>query len=255
MTSAALFLASDVGRQFRVGTYPVYTIIEVTDTSNAVLDQAYAGFGGALTGQILDAYVTMPADFGAFQLVIDPNVRRQLAWWFNQEELARIDPTRVVSGDLQRALVPTTESPVPATRGQMRYEWWPYPTTARQFPAWYRARPQQLSDTDTFTGVLAQRAKILETGALARCAKWPGTADVKNPYFNMQLAKQLSDEFDAACAKLELRDDDQSQQSWVALPYHRWPAWGLSADTTTLRASDATMGDYYGYGAADNYYR
>jgi hypothetical protein len=142
-------------------------------------------------------------------------------------------------------LVPTTLSTAPATLGQARSEWWPYPTAARQFPAWYRKRPQQLSDTDQFQGVLAQRSKILETGALARCARWPGTADAKNPYFNLALAKQLADDFDRDCATLELRDDDQAQQSWVALPYHQWSAFGLGGDTTTLRGSDATLSDYY----------
>jgi hypothetical protein len=142
-------------------------------------------------------------------------------------------------------LVATTDSPALATLGQPRSEWWPYATSAAQYPAWYRARPQLLQDTDLLQGVLATRGKVLETGALARCARWPGTAEVKNPYFNLALAKQLSDDFDRECATLELRDDDQAQQSWVALPYHQWPAWGLSGSTQALRASDATVADYF----------
>jgi hypothetical protein len=253
ITSAAAFVATDAGRQFRVGTYPIYTINSVESTSSATLDQPYAATGGSLVGQIISAYQTMPEDFGAFLLVIDPTVRRQIAWWYTQEDLARVDPTRIVSSsDLQRALVATSLSTAPATLGQLRYEWWPYPTTARQFPAWYRSRPKALADTDVFQGVLATGAKVLEKGALALASKWPGTTDRKNPYFNLGLAKLLTDEFDHECALLELRDDDQAQQSWVALPYHRWPAWGLYGDTTTLRASDATVADYYG---ASEYYR
>lgn len=248
LQSAAGFVASDAGRQFRVGTYPVYTIIEVLDTSNVTLDQPYAGDSGAQTGQILSAYQTLPADFGAFLLLVDVSNQRQIAWWYTREDLARIDPTRTSSGTPQRALVATTDSPALATLGQPRSEWWPYPTSAAQYPAWYRRRPQPLADTDLLQGVLATRGKILETGALARCAKWPGTAEAKNPYFNLQLAKSLADEFDRECATLELRDDDQSQQSWVALPYHQWPAWGLSGSTESLRASDATVGDYWGGG-------
>lgn len=246
ITSAAAFVASDAGRQIRVGTYPYYTITVVQDASNAVLDLAYAATGGALTAQILDAYQTMPADFGAFILVADPTVQRQIGYWWTPEQLAAVDIVRTSSGDPQRALVAATPSPEPTTLGQMRYEWWPAPVTARSYPAWYRARPATLSDTDPFTGVLAQRAKILETGALARCARWPGTADAKNPYFNLPLSKMLQDDFDQDCARLELRDDDQSQQSWVALPYHRWPAWGmdLGGGTSDLRASDATIYDY-----------
>jgi len=219
--------------------------VEVLDASNARLDLPYAGETASPTGQIISAYSTLPADFGAFMLVIDQTVQRQIAWWYTQEQLAGVDPVRISSGTLARVVVSTTLSPVAATLGQQRYEWWPTPTTARQLPAWYRARPAQLADTDRFQGVLAQHASILQTGALARCAQWPGTPEVKNPYFNPQLAKQLADQFDHECAKLELRDDDQAQQSWVALPYHQWPCWGLFGDTTQLRGSDATLADYY----------
>lgn len=247
LQSAAAFVASDAGRQFRVGSYPLYTIISVEDTSNCTLDQPYAAASGSQTGQILSAYQTLPEDFGAFLLVIDPTVQRQLAWWYTQEQLAMIDPTRISSGTPQRALVATTDSPAIATLGQARSEWWPYPLSATQYPAWYRTRPSDLQDTDLLKGVLATRTDVLEKGALARCAQWPGTAEVKNPYFNPSLAKQLADEFDRECAKLELRDDDQAQQSWVALPYHQWPAWGLSGTTEQLRASDATVADYFNY--------
>ncbi len=244
--STAGFVAGDAGRQIRVGTYPVYTIVSVEDASNATLDLAYAGTGGSLTAQILSAYQTLPADFGAFMLVVDPTVQRQIAWWYTQDQLARIDPLRVSSGTPQRALIATTDSPALATLGQARSEWWPYPLTAVQYPAWYRAKPLALLDADLLQGVLATRGDILEAGALARCARWPGTAEAKNPYFNIQLAKELADQFDKECATLELRDDDQAQQSWVALPYHQWPAWGLSGSTEVLRASDATVGDYLG---------
>lgn len=247
VTSAAGFVATDVGRQLRVGTFPFYTINSVEDASNATLDLPYAGTGGALTAQIISAYQTLPEDFGAFMLVIDPTVQRQVAWWYTADQLAQVDPVRMSSGTLQRALVPATLSTAPSLLGRMRYEWWPTPTSARQFPAWYRRQPPQLVDTDTFEGVLAARASILELGALARCARWPGTPEAKNPYFSAPLAKDLQDQFERACAKLELRDDDQAQQTWVALPYHQWPCWGLYGDTAQLRASDATLADYFGY--------
>lgn len=238
------FLATDVGRQIRVGTYPYYTITVVQDAWNAVIDLPYADVGGSLTASILSAYQTLPADFGAFLLIADLSVQRQIAWWYTAEELARVDPLRSSAGDPQRAIIPTTLSPVPTTLGQPRAEWWPSPASAKVYPAWYRARPQPLADTDVFQGVLRDHTGALESGALARCARWPGTAEAKNPYFNVALGQQLRDDFDKACATLELRDDDQAQQSWVALPYHRWPAWGLGGDTTTLRASDATVADY-----------
>ncbi len=89
-------------------------------------------------------------------------------------------------------------------------------------------------------------ARVLESGALAWCAAWPGTVERKNPYFNLPLAMKLREAFEKECATLELRDDDQYQQSWVALPYHRWTVMDLGfGDTHTLRQTDATVASYY----------
>ncbi len=244
ITSAALFLATDVGRQIRVGTYPYYTIVAVPTSSTATLDLPYAGTGGALTAEILSAYQTMPSDFGAFLLVADLSNQRQIGYWYTPATLMAIDPTRTSSNATARALASVTVSPVPATRGQMRYEWWPAPTTAQSYPAFYRQRPPTLADTDALPGVLQQRPDVLHSGALMECARWPGTPQEKNPYFSMATYREFRDDFEKACAHLELRDDDQSQQTWQALPYHRWPVWDLRADTHLLRATDATLGDY-----------
>lgn len=245
ITAAALFLAADVGRQIRVGPLPLYTIVEVTTPSAALLDIAYAAPSGPATAVILDAYVTMPAGFGAFLLVLDTTNQRQIGYWYTQADLALVDPGRTYSGFPQRGLAATTPSPVPATLGQSRYEFWPTPTQAAQWPYWYRSRPPDLADTDLLQGVLATRGDIIQTGALAECARWPGTADKPNPYFNMANYRSLKDDFEAECAKLELRDDDQSQQSWEAYPYHHWAVWGLGFDTASLRNHDATVLDYY----------
>jgi hypothetical protein len=244
VTSAAQFLATDVGLQIRVGNVPIYTIQTYVDASTITIDMPYTGIAGAQTAQILGVYQTMPADFGAFELIVDTTMQRIIPWWFTQEDLARVDPMRFSSGDLQRALVSRQLSTVPATLGQVQYEWWPAPTSPKSFPYYYRQQAQALADTAPLLGVLS--ARVLEVGALAYCAAWPGTADKKNPYFNLMLHKQLQDEFDKQCAKLELRDDDQAQQTWVALPYHRWTVADLGfGDTHTLRSTDASIGAYY----------
>lgn len=250
ITSAGLFVpGTDPGRQIRVGTFPVYTIVSVESASAATLDLPFTGAtAGALTAQILSAYATMPADFGAFEIVLDLTNQRQIAWWYTQEDLARVDPTRTSSDATPRVLVARKLSSAVASLGQMQYEWWPYPTTARAFPAYYRRRPVALADADPLPGVLGEAGSVLETGALMLCARWPGTSDQKNPYFSLGLYKELKDDFEKECAKLELRDDDQAQQSWSVLPYHRWAAWDLASDTSYLRSSDATVGDYIGSG-------
>lgn len=245
VTSAAGFVTSDVGRQIRVGYLPIYTIVAYVDASTVTLDLAYAAVSGTVPATILSAYVTMPADFGAFMLVLDTVNQRQLGYWYTQQDLALVDPGRTYSGYPQRGLAATTPSPVPATLGQTRYELWPTPNSAAQWPYWYRARPQELADTDLLQGVLATAGDILQAGALAECARWPGTADKPNPYFNLNTYRTFKDSFEADCAKLELRDDDQAQQSWEALPMHHWATWGLGFDTQSLRNHDATTADYF----------
>jgi hypothetical protein len=245
ITSAAGFVvATDPGRQIRVSTGLVYTLDTVPSTSAATLTLPWSGAAGAQTATLLDAYLTLPEDFGAFELVADTVNQRLIGWWYTQEDLGRLDPGRQSSDAGPRCLVSRGLSTRAATLGQPVYEWWPYPTGANVFPCFYRQKGLSPADTTRFQGVLSQRGDILETGALAQCAMWPGTAEQKNPYFNIKLAKTLKDDFERECARLELRDDDQAQQTWVAQPYHRWQMWDLFGDTDYLRSTDATLADY-----------
>jgi hypothetical protein len=242
------FSQADVGVQLRLSTLtvPIYTINGVDVTGGVVtLDMPYADpatVGTPLACTVIGLYQTMPPDFGAFLLVIDPYNQRLVPWWYTQEELARLDPIRFSTDTNPRVLVSRQLSTVPATLGQVQYEWWPGPTTAKQFPYYYRRQAQIQQDTDPLLGVV--NARVLEVGALAYCAAWPGTAERKNPYFNLPLHLKLLDEFDKQCASLELRDDDQAQESWTTLPYHRWATWDLTFDTRYLRSTDASIGDY-----------
>jgi hypothetical protein len=249
---AGTFSQSDVGMQLRQSTLtlPIYTVNAVDPTGAILtLDMPYADPLTSLpllatpsSCTVINLYQTMPADFGAFLLIIDPYLQRLIPWWYTQEDLARLDPARFSTDTNPRVLVSRQLSTVPATLGQVQYEWWPGPTTALQFPYYYRRQAQLLADTDPLLGVVT--ARVLEVGALARCAAWPGTNERKNPYFNLPLHLKLMDEFDKQCATLELRDDDQAQESWTTLPYHRWATWDLTFDTRYLRSTDASVGDY-----------
>jgi len=246
--TAGAFTQADVGVQLRLATQtvPIYTINGVDVTGGILtLDMPYADpatVGTPIACTVIGLYQTMPADFGAFLLVIDPYNQRLVPWWYTQEDLARLDPIRFSTDTNPRVLVSRQLSTVPATLGQVQYEWWPGPTTAKQFPYYYRRQAQVQQDTDPLLGVVT--ARVLEVGALAYCAAWPGTVEQKNPYYNLALHRSLLDEFDKQCASLELRDDDQAQESWSTLPYHRWATWDLTFDTRYLRSTDASIGDY-----------
>lgn len=239
VTSAALFVATDLNRQFRIGSGPTYTIITFTDASNIVLDQNYGDVdAAAASATILDAYVRCPADFGSWETVIDLSQQRPILTSYSQLDLAAVDPARTQSQDalwLVDLDIDTTD--------RVRYEWWPRQTTARQYPALYKMRPQRLADTFTFRGVLGDRYDVLIAGALLHCARWPGTIQQRNPYFVLGLVKELRDEWEKQIHRLGLRDDDQAIKSWSTFPWHEWRNLGQRS-TEQLRASDATLADY-----------
>lgn len=205
-----VFAASDVDRQFRVGTnQPIYTITAVDlGLNTATLDRVYGGpTATATAGVVLDAYVTMPADFGRFLGVLDPQNGWQLRWWITEDELNLWDAQRSSTGT-PWALVARRLASTTALDGRAQYELWPYATAAKNYPFYYIRRPPALQDSSTFEGVLADRGDLIILAALAEAAEWPGLEDRKNPYFNLRLAeikrKQLVEEL----ALLELRDEE-----------------------------------------------
>ena len=245
VTSAALFLTTDVGRQLRIGTIPTYTLVSRVDASLVQLDQPYGGTTGAATAQIFDGYALVPTDFGSFDLIADPYNQRRLAFWITTDQLNILDPTRQASDSGPRLLATASPSSVSATLGRLRYEYWPRPTAARSYPYSYFKQASDLAEGQRFAGVLADGGDILRIGALAQAAKWPGTAERPNPYFSLTLAAQLDAEFALGVQRLSLRDDDQQGQDLSRVHWERWPLADLAYNDQALRATDATLADLY----------
>lgn len=248
ITSPALFVAGDAGRQIRIGTTgtPAYTIASVTNASAAVLTQAFAeSTVTTASAQISDIYLTMPADFRSFEAVVDPTIQRPIAWWIARDRLDLFDPGRVAYDSRLRVLASYQLSLVPSTLGQLQYEAWPHPTAAGTYIVKYFSRSDTLADTDTFQGVLATRTDCVVDGALARAAQWPGTPQQKNPYFNLALATVHQGKFAQAAQQLDVMDDDQYLLDLQQVDLSKFGLAALSADTTLMRQSDATLADYY----------
>lgn len=244
VTSAALFVATDAGRQIRVTGYPIYTIISVTDASTIVLDRNYAETGGAETASILDAYFTTPADFHRFLIIVDRYNQRLLPYWFNQDQIGTADPARFNSDTGPRYLVARDVSPATATLGQTRYEFWPTPTSERHFPYLYYRQAERLADTSVFPGVFSNRADFFKLGSLLAASKFPGTKDLPNPYFNLALSDRLQRDWDLQLQRVSLADDNQFPEDYVTVNFAL--GYGVITETTNLlRSTDATVYDYY----------
>lgn len=244
LTGVGVFASTDQGRQFRVGTGPTYTINTVTVPNAATLTQNYAETSGAVTAVISDVYAIMPADFRSFEDVVDRTIQRPIPWWISGERLNLWDPARISSDARFRILASAFPSQVTAYAGRLTYEMWPRPTAAGSYIVRYFLRTDALDDDTILGGLLATHAASLRTGALAEAAMWPGTTTQKNPYFNLPLARQLKAEFEQDCKQIDVMDDDQYLMDLLQVDLARFGLAALSADTTLLRASDATLHDY-----------
>jgi len=247
ITSVGGFVvATDPGRQIRVGTNsPIYTISTVTDVNTATLTTTYAETGGAQTATIRDIYLIMPADFRAIHTVTDRTIQRPIAWWISKERLDLFDPGRISSDSRFRVLAAAHLSQATATLGRVTYEAWPYPTAAGSYILNYFIRADTLADDTAFTGALATWTSVLINGALADAAKWPGTVTQRNPYFNLSLADRLEQDYLTARKSIDVMDDDQYLMDLQQTDLSKFGLAALSADTTLMRQSDATLADYY----------
>lgn len=187
----------------------------------------------------------MPADFRAFNTVTDMTIQRPVAWWISKDRLDLFDPGRIASDTRFRVLAAAALSTVSSLSGRYLYEAWPYPTAAGSYIMQYFARTDALGDDDEFKGALATWTTALQKGALAEAAAWPGTPTQKNPYFNLALAKKLEDEFLGMTKQLDLMDDDAYLMDLQQTDLAKFGLAALSADTTLMRQSDATLSDYY----------
>ena len=236
--TGAGFVAGDVDRQFKVGTYPIYTILSVNAGVDATLDMAYGGTTDlAAAGTVFDAYARMPANFGSIELVWDADRNQAILTGFPQADLMKRDPNRSSIGDP----VALFDFDVDST-GVVRYEWWPKPSSARQYPMLYKIRPADLAEQTELRGVLRDREDVLVEGALYQASRWPGpNAQTRNPYFSLALAQEHRNEFNRKVLTLQLRDDDQSLRSIMNFPWHEWQQIG--GDTSELlRQTDAVAG-------------
>src|SRR5262249_53140354 len=133
-----------------------------------------------------DQWVTLPADFASFKVVVDQTRQMRISTRHSLDELTCADPANVATGPVM-ALVAATPSTDPATLGRARYTIYPH-GSASTLTAVYHRQGARLDDTSTLTGVLADGGEVLVAGALAQAALWPGTGDKPNPYFNPGLA-------------------------------------------------------------------
>jgi len=203
------FAATDVGRQFKIAACFAYTIMSVnTGANTATLDQVWGSPSQtAIAATVLDAYVTCPADFQRFIVVLEPSIPIRIKTGWSQADLNKVDPWRASTG-LPYALASQKIGVTSVDEGRVKYEVWPHQTVQRTLRYYYMTRPPILTDTDELPGLLADQGDLIVTGALGMAAEWPGTEGRRNPYFQVALAASKRLEFNEDLARIEVRDQE-----------------------------------------------
>lgn len=254
-TIGGAFVASDLDRQIRAANQGVpYTIVALNGGfTQATLDQDYTGASGSAALTILDAFLYMPAGFDGVKTLSNLTYQQPMPWWYTSEQLDFWDPNRIWSDATARIIAARQVCQWGTTYlGRQVYEWWPYPTSIATYQMAYYA-VNEPADTDELQGQLATRAHVLEQGALAQCALYPGTAEKKNPYFSIPLYDKLEAKFQRDLQELSVRDEDTSPAEEFNRIDWRWVQGRVPMDSHLLRATDATVSDYASFGSGYSY--
>lgn len=220
-----------VNQQFRVGTQsPIYTIISVDNANQVItLDAPWGGLTILSAGYVIyQAYVTVPTDFQNFISVWDANFNWQLNLYVTQEELNLWDAQRANSGTSYCVASYAYSSGTANTPPLPMYELWPHQRSQYVYPFLYTSQPPDLSDSGAFLPRYI-RGDVLMEFALAQAARWPGpSADLRNPYFNLQLAQthelRARDMLvDLARTDDEIVENDVTYNSVASMPFAAIP--------------------------------
>lgn len=227
------FAATDVGRQFKVGTgSPIYTVIDVDVTGQILtLDRPIGVATSTGVGyRLIDAYVTPPADFLKFIVVTDPLQGWRLRHWITAPELQTMDPQRnffgqpyVLADRMFNVATAGTSDPRP------QYEAWPYTTSARTLYYVYQIRVADLVNPGDLP-IWPVRSDAIVAGALADVARWPGTATSPNPYFaRPEYWRAYELEFEDKMGEIERVDEDIYITMMEQYPYSNYRLAPMSA--------------------------
>lgn len=213
-------------RQFMVDSIsPMYTIVAVNVPAQTLtLDRAYNGVNsGTRSYEIGQYYLEVPSDFLTWDIVRDVDNNWKLHTNFQQKQIDVWDTKRQTTGvpwvvALAPPRIPTTGVPV------KRYEFWPRPSPGpKTYACRYIRRPPLLTNPDD-RPIFPLRGDVLRKGALAELALWPGTATVRNPYYNLETHSKMVQEFKDGLSTC-WKDDQETGQTailyddWEGVPY------------------------------------
>jgi hypothetical protein len=219
--------------QFRISTsYPVFTVRAVVSATSLRLDNAWGGAALAdQTYSIHKMYATLADDLKGLIAMKDEQTGYPVRLHVPIEEANYLDPQRtMVSGNPWYGLVDLGAN----DQGQMLYEVWPAPTSARQFSyAYWKQWPEMEADTDRPPWFI--NPSVFVFGALADAYRYK--SGPKDQYHNPELAEHYEGRFREGVEQAKNADEAKKlealRQPWwngqVRGNYDTWqlndPAW------------------------------
>lgn len=220
-TGTAFVSANDVGTQIQPnGIGPYYTILTCVDgTQTLTVDRTYAYASNATATYIQGRFLAdMPTDFG--EVIAFRNVTNnwRLRGGIPTERINAADAQRIASG---QPYIYMGTTPKPTTL-VARFELWPKATGTRNYSVLYGKKPSTLVDAQSIIEPL--NGEVIKEGALAAICRWPGTAKLRNPMYNMQDHKIHEELFKSGLGECWIQDQARNQTmisyaEWEATPY------------------------------------
>ena len=220
-TDTAFVSADDVGTQIQPnGKGPYYTIMSCVDgTQTLVVDRAYGYATDAAATYIQGRfYADMPSDFG--EVIAFRNVTNnwRLRGGLPVERINAADAQRIASG---QPYIYMGTTPRPTTL-VARFELWPKATGLRNYSVLYGVKPAVLAENQSLIEPI--NGEVIKEGALAAICRWPGTAKLRNPMYNMQDHRIHEELFRTGLGECWVQDQARNQTmisyaEWEAVPY------------------------------------
>ncbi len=192
------------------GQAPFGTILSVDTGTGITLDAPWQGETlSAVPYSIQQIYLTPASDLASFLSVVDVQNNWKLHLTFSQEQLDYFDGKRTHAGTpfILAGGVSFTSG------GRPRWELWPRTGSAKIYPYHYIKRLPLLSAASD-RPIFPFRGDVLREGIFAELALWPGTKQLKNPYFDMQQYATHRQLFDERLKEVQ-RDDQELAQTMI----------------------------------------
>lgn len=225
--------SSLVQRQLRTGfNHPIFSIMAVPDAGTLVLDNAWGGPAlNNVSYYILKMYYTLFPNIRRIIFVVDQQQGIPLNWQRTQQELNVTDPQRTDNSD-PLAFVSAWPNP----NGNMQWEVWPAPTSARQIQVLATLQwPELVNPEDLPPSFL--EPTIFTDMAIAEGMRHKLSKD--DPWYDLKAAQQWQFEADKKIQDALIGDEDRAVMDYQSMLSSMLPMIGANSHFSLAHAVEA----------------